>query len=396
MQKRESVMSPVDNLLAAVRQIEPIVRQHAQQAERDRRLAAAVANAMRDSGIYRMWRPKKLGGFEVTPVDGFRVIEELSRIDSAAGWNLALSVGGDMFGAWLDDDVAREIIKPEAILAGSFNPMRKAVPTDGGYQVSGRTPFVSGAHQATFYFGLANIFDNGEIRMGPNGIPETLLTVFPPSEAEIVDNWNTMGMCGTGSHDVNIKDVFIPKNRAVAWVPLEKPGASYEGPLYRFTVWAAISALVATALGIARAAVEETIELATKKTPAYTMKTLKDRSVVQSQLARAEAKLGSARAYLYDVFDEAWEGAAAGRSITMQQKAKLQLASTNAVLGSAEAVDYLHDIVGASGIREEYGFEKHFRDIHCITQHGFINSAKLESVGQIMLGLPPEWPFFAF
>src|SRR5262249_33224278 len=240
--------------------------------------------------------------------------------------------GGDIFGAWFDDDAAKEIFHPEAILAGAFNPMRKAIPVDGGYRVSGRTPFVSGAHQATFYLGLANIFDNGEMRIGPNGFPETLLTAFPPSEAEIIDNWNTMGMCGTGSHDVNIDDVFIPKSRAVPWVPLVNPGNNYEGPLYRLTVWAAVSALVATALGIARAALEETSELATKKTPAYTARTLKDRGVVQSQLARAEAKVGAAQVYLHGVFEEAFAEAAAGRPITMQLKAKMQLASTNAVL----------------------------------------------------------------
>ena len=389
-------MSPLDTLLTAVREIEPIVRQNAPQAERDRKLSTPVAQAMRDSGLYRMWRPKTLGGFEITPVDGFRVIEELARIDSAAGWNLALSAGGDIFGAWFDDDTASEIFKPEAIIAGSFNPMRKAVPADGGYRVSGRTPFVSGAHQATIFVGLANIFDNGEMRIGGNGIPEALLTAFPPSESEIIDNWNTMGMCGTGSHDVNITDVFIPKNRAVPFVPLVNPGSNYEGPLYRFQVWAAVSALVATALGLTRAALEETIELATKKTPAYTAKTLKDRSVVQSQLARAEAKVGAARAYLYDAFDKVWYEVTAGNPITMQHKARMQLASTNAVLESAQAVDFLHDIVGASGIRENYGFAKHFRDVHVITQHGFLNSAKLESVGQIMLGLQPEWPFFAF
>src|SRR5262249_18155480 len=149
-------------------------------------------------------------------------------------------------------------------------------------------------------------------------------------------------------------------------VPLVKAGSNYQGPLYRLTVWVAVSALVATALGIARAAVEETIELATRKTPAYTTKTLKDRGVVQSQLARAEAKLGAAQAYLHQVFEQAWEEAAAGRPITMQLKAKMQLASTNAVLESAQAVDCLHDIVGASGIREEYSFAKHFRDVHVI------------------------------
>src|SRR5262249_55091746 len=143
----------------------------------------------------------------------------------------------------------------------------------------------------------------------PNGIPETLMTAFLPSEAEIIDNWNTMGMCGTGSHDVTIQDVFVPKNRAVPWIPLQKPGSAYEGPLYRLTIWPAVAALVATALGIARADIDETIDLATKKTPAYTVKTLKDRAVVQSQLARAEAKLGAGRAYFYDAFKEAWEEA---------------------------------------------------------------------------------------
>jgi alkylation response protein AidB-like acyl-CoA dehydrogenase len=106
--------------------------------------------------------------------------------------------------------------------------------------------------------------------------------------------------------------------------------------------------------------------------------------------------LGAGRAYLYDVFEEAWEEAVAARPITMKMRAKMQLASTNAVLESAEAVDLVHAIVGASGIREEYAFSKHFRDIHVITQHGFINASKLESVGQIMLGLEPEWPFFPF
>jgi alkylation response protein AidB-like acyl-CoA dehydrogenase len=389
-------MSVTNTLLRAVREIEPTIRQHAAAAERDRRLAAPVARAMREAGLYRLWRPKALGGFEVDPVAAFRILEEVARIDSAAGWNLQLSTAFDVFGPWYDDHAAKEIFGPDAILGGALNPMRKAVPVDGGYRVSGRTPFVSGAHQDTIFFGLATIFDDGEMRVGRNGIPETLLTACPANEAEIVDNWNTMGMCGTGSHDVKMEGVFIPESRAVPWVPLEKPGSAYEGPLYRLTIWPAVAALVPPALGIARAAIEETIELVTKKTPAYTTKTLKDRAVVQSQLARAEARLGAGRAYFYDVFEQAWEEAIAARPITMELKAKMQLASTNAVLESAGAVDLIHGIVGASGIREEYAFAKHFRDIHVITQHGFINASKLESVGQIMLGLQPEWPFFLF
>ena len=95
------------------------------------------------------------------------------------------------------------------------------------------------------------------------------------------------------------------------------------------------------------------------------------------------------------MFGEAWELAIADRAITIGVKARMQLAATHAVLASAEAVDLIHAIVGASGIREEKPFERHFRDVHVITQHGFVNASKLESVGQILLGLAPEWPFFA-
>jgi alkylation response protein AidB-like acyl-CoA dehydrogenase len=389
-------MPTIDSLLKTVREIEPIIRCHAAEAERDCRLAAAVAKAMREAGLYRLWRPKALGGFEVEPVAGFRVIEEVSRIDSAAGWNLQIAVAHDMFAPWFGDQAAKEIFGFDAIPVGSFNPARKAVPVAGGYRISGRTTFVSGAHHATAFLGFANIYDDGELRVAADGNPEMLLIAVPAPEAEIVDNWNTMGMRGSGSHDVEMRDVFIPEHWAAPWRPLEKPGSAYQGSLYRLTVWPAIAALVPPALGIARAAIDEAVELITRKTPAYGTKTLKNQAVVQSQLARAEAKLGAGRLYFYQAFEEAWKEAVAARSVTIELKAKMQLAMTHAVLESAAAVDLIHEIVGASGIREEYEFSKHFRDIHVITQHGFINAGKLEAVGQIMLGLEPEWPFFQF
>jgi alkylation response protein AidB-like acyl-CoA dehydrogenase len=389
-------MPAIDSLLKTVREIEPIIRCHAAEAERDCRLAAAVAKAMREAGLYRLWRPKALGGFEVEPVAGFRVIEEVSRIDSAAGWNLQIAVAHDMFAPWFGDQAAKEIFGFDAIPVGSFNPARKAVPVVGGYRISGRAGFVSGAHHATAFLGFANIYDDGEPRLNRDGVPEMRLIAVPASEANIIDNWNTMGMRGSGSHDVEMQDVFIPEHWAVPWGPLQKPGSAYQGPLYRLTVWPAIAALVPPALGIARAAIDEAIVLITQKTPAYGTKTLKNQGVAQSQLARAEAKLGAARAYFYQVFEEAWQEAVAANPITIGLKARMQLAMTHAVLESAAAVDLIHEIAGASGIREEYAFSRHFRDIHVITQHGFINAGKLEAVGQIMLGLESEWPFFRF
>jgi alkylation response protein AidB-like acyl-CoA dehydrogenase len=389
-------MTITDTLLKAVRDIEPIIRQHALEAERERKLAAPVARAMHQAGLYRLWRPKALGGFELDPVSGLRLIEEVSRLDSAAGWNLQIAVAHDMFAPWFSDQAAQEIFNSGAIPVGAFNPARKAVPVAGGYRISGRTAFVSGAHHATAFIGFAHIYDGGRLRVDTNGIPETRLIAVPASEAHIVDNWNTMGMRGSGSHDVEMQDAFIPEHWAAPWGPLEKPGSAYEGPLYRLTVWPAIAALVAPALGITRAAIDEAVELINNKTPAFGARTLKTNAIVQAQLAKAEAKLGASRAFFFGTFEEAWLDAVAGKPITVALKGRMQLAMTHATLECAKAVSLIHEIAGASGIREEYSFERHFRDIHVITQHGFLNANKLESVGQILLGLDPEWPFFRF
>src|SRR5213593_1790937 len=121
-----AVSNPDDDVSAVslsetVRGLEPIIREHAPVAERERRLPAAVAHAMRDQGLFRMWRPKAFGGYETDPMTAFQVFEEVSRIDSAAGWNLQLSCAVDAFGGWFPDQGAREIFgAADAILAGAF------------------------------------------------------------------------------------------------------------------------------------------------------------------------------------------------------------------------------------------------------------------------------------
>jgi alkylation response protein AidB-like acyl-CoA dehydrogenase len=143
------------SLLDTVHLIEPVIRAHSAQAERERRLPDAVANTMRESGLYRLWRPRAFGGLEVDPMTAFQVFEEVSRIDSAAGWNLWASCNFDTVGPWFDDEGAKEIFgQPGALLAGSWFPSRRAEPVDGGYRVTGQTPFASGADQAQWIIGL--------------------------------------------------------------------------------------------------------------------------------------------------------------------------------------------------------------------------------------------------
>jgi alkylation response protein AidB-like acyl-CoA dehydrogenase len=390
----ETVQSVVE-LLDQIRKIEPLIRSESATAEKERRLSASVADELRGLGCYRMYRPRERGGLGFDPVSAFRVVEELSRIDSAAGWNIAVANASEPFGAWFSDETTAEVFGPaDTTMAGAFNPPRKAVPVDGGYQLSGKTTFNSNCHSANWVLGLANIYDSDEPRLGEDGHPETLITLFPMSEAEIIENWETLGMRGTGSHDVNVDNIFVPKSHAVPFVPMETPSSAYSGPLHRTTVWPSVAINGVSAMGIAQAAIDAYIDLAGIKIPAYTERTLRDRSMVQLRLAHAEAKLGAARAYLYDTFNTAWKTAVSGSFLDMQQKADCQQASSYSVMASAEAVDLIHSIAGSSAIRNEQSFQRHFRDCHVITQHAFVCESRLEAVGQVRLGLEPDWGFF--
>jgi indole-3-acetate monooxygenase len=383
------------SLLDAVRRIEPVIRAHAADAERERRLPDVVADAMRACGLYRLWRPRAFGGFEVDPMTAFRVLEEVSRIDSAAGWNLQLSSAIDAMGAWFPDDGAEKIYgQPDVSFGGSFFPSRRALAVDGGYRVTGQTPFVSGAHQAHWFLGLAQVYDGDAPRLGADGAPVTLLTMCPASDAVIVDNWRTLGMRGTGSHDVVMTDVFVPSRHTALLAPYEKPGSAYQGPLYKFTVWTAITVLAPPPLGIARAALDDLLELAGRKTPSYLATPLRDRTSVQAAVGEAEATLGAGRAYLYEALQEVWDKALEGHLIDMPGKMKLQLAATYAIAAAVRTVDLVHKAVGTTGIRDEHRFQRYFRDVHTIEHHAYISAARYESGGQYFLGVPIEWPFY--
>ncbi len=389
----------MESLFDAVDQIAPTLRKHAAEAEANSRLSDGAAKAMKDAGLYAIWIPRAYGGLELDLMAGIRLVERVASIDSAAGWTLALSVGGSVFPAFFDEQAAAEIYADGASpMAGCFFPPTEAVPVEGGFRVNGRTPFGSGSHHCRWFGAMAHVVENGKERLDEQGQPETSIVFVPSSQIEIIDHWDTLGLRGTGSHDVAIRDAFVPKNRLVRMLAPEERtlGKGFEGPLYRCTVWPAVAALSAVATGIARAAIDELVALAIRKTPNYTPGPLRERSVAQMQLARAEAKLGAARAYLSETLRDAWQSGVAGRFVDLQQKHRIQRASIHAAEASAEAVDLVHAAAGSSGIRKEFPFERHFRDVHVITQHAFHSTARYESVGKPLVGLASDWDFFAY
>ncbi len=141
--------------------------------------------------------------------------------------------------------------------------------------------------------------------------------------------------------------------------------------------------LATVPLGIARAAIDDLLELAVRKTPSYLATPLRDRSNIQALIGEAEAALGAGRAYLYEALGEVWDKALQGHVIDMPGKMKLQLAATYAAAAAAKVVDLVHAAAGTTSIRDEHRFQRHFRDAHTITQHAFISASRYEFGGPV-------------
>jgi alkylation response protein AidB-like acyl-CoA dehydrogenase len=303
------------------------------KAERDRQVLDELVFALRDAGVFRMWRPKSLGGLELDPVSGVRVFEEVSRYEVSVGWNAHISNVVDVHAAWFPDSAIERVFNgPDHIYSGALNPPFIAVPhtRDGveGYLLNGRAPFASGIHHADHVLALAMF------PPPPDGPPSVFFTMLPKQQLVIhQDTWDTLGMCATGSYDIEARDLFLPADQLTPLAPRQTTATHYATQqLYRLSIWPLVSALGAPSLGVARAAIDDLLALTTSKVPSYTQRTLRDRDVVQSQVARAEATLGAARAYFYEAIREAWAAVEKpGSCLNITHKQKLQLATCHAI-----------------------------------------------------------------
>jgi len=385
-------------LLEAARAAGPLVREHAAQAEHERRVPRAVHDALTAAGLQRMLTPRSLGGFELDPVSCARIVEEVATFDSAAAWSLQSANVNAWWAARMPEEGVDEIYgrNANAMVAAAFHPPQQAVEVPGGFRVTGRAPFASTIHDCDWALFGAIIMDDGKPRMTEFG-PAMIAVILRTSELEILDTWYTLGMRGTDSNDVAFKDVFVPVSRMFALAPSFEPGRHFKGPLYRFPAAGIIAIFsAAVVMASARNAITEFREIAQKKTPFGSMKTLRDRGSVQSGLAEAEATLRSARAFLYEALTDTWARTAAGVPNTLEHRADLLVATINAAQSSARVTDTIHRLAGTTGIYEKSPLDRYFRDTHTLRHHGFVAENKLESVGQIYLGLEPDFPLIVF
>src|SRR5438034_5391798 len=376
------------SLLEAAKKLAPMIQAAAPESEDLRELPRPLFEAISDAGLIHMALPRAIGGGEIDLPTYIQVIEELGKADASTGWVVnQLTIVGT-YASSMPREIAKKIwiYTPHGCVANTPAATATAVVVPGGYRVTGRQGFSTGSRNAAWVAPHAQVIENGQVRLD-GGAPETRYLFVPVAEAELLDTWKVRGMRGTGTHHFAVNDVFVPAERSVhpASAPLVEPGPLYRIP--RTLLFASGDAAVS--LGLARTCLATFAELAGAKTPRAMQAMLRDQSIVQSAVGHAEANLRSARAFLFEAVREIWAAATAG-AVSLDHRAAMRLAATHSIRLAAQIVDTAYNAAGATAIYEDHPLQRHFQDVHVITQHLQGRLSHYELVGRHWLGLPVD------
>src|SRR5882724_3226207 len=272
----------------------------ADEIERTRRIPEALLGRLHDSRLFRMLLPRSAGGDETEPAVYVAAIEELARHDASIAWNAFVANSSSLIAAYLEPAVSHAIFAdPRSIVAWGPSNVSCAQAVDVGYRLTGRWDFASGCRQARWMAAHCQVLEaDGALRLNSSGRPTIRTLLFPAREATLLDTWRTIGLRGTASDSYSVDDLFVPE--AFSTTREDPTLRRARGPLYAFTMQCLYATgVAAVAFGIARAMLSEFVTLASRKAPRGLAR-LADNAVVQADVARAAARLGSARAYLIE------------------------------------------------------------------------------------------------
>jgi alkylation response protein AidB-like acyl-CoA dehydrogenase len=383
-----ATLSDGDRSAAVARALAPEITQRADEAEATGTMPIDLVERLRAAGVFRALQPRSLGGFEVAPVEFIEMIEELARADGSAGWIAAIGAGAPAFTAWLEPAIANELFGSDADFLAStvFAPTGRAVPdSTGRFTVDGRWPFASGCRHAEWLLAGMFVFDGDAPRMIPEQGPDWRLAFFPRANADIIDNWDVLGLRATGSNDIIARGLRVAEEHTIS--PFFQP-ARQDGPLWRLAFFTLVGvALVGVPLGIARRALDEFTDLATTKLRAGTFEPIARDAAAQVAFANAEANLRSARAFVLNEASALWDTARAGDPPSLEQRAGFQLATQQAMRAARQAVDTAFDLTGASAVHTTHPLQRCFRDLHTANQHVYFSPAALKRYANNHFGI---------
>ncbi|CAN7335930.1 acyl-CoA dehydrogenase family protein [Bradyrhizobium sp. LjRoot220] len=377
----------VSSYLGAIKRLAPVIAEHRAAFDSERRLPDAVFDALADAGLFRLWLPQALGGPELSPGDFMTVVEAASELDGSVGWLVGNGGGMSRIGGYLPERVVREFFSnPRVFVTSATGAVGEAQKVEGGYRVSGRWPFGSGAPHASHFMGLAS----AKSADGKDGPP--LCCYFERRDVVVHDTWRVSGLRATGSCDFEVGNLFVPEQHTHNF---QESRPTQDGIVYRLPRLSAFAWTVSVVpLGIARGAMNAFVELASRKARLGVSTLLRDREIVQSNYGRADALHRAARAFLIEAMSELMAASVEEGPRLISARAVFRTACTHAAESALRIVDMLAAETGAAAIFETSPIERFVRDVHAAVKHIAMTPNNYVVSGRVGLGLEPGTPRF--
>lgn len=338
--------------------IRPLLAEQSSHFDRDRRISDEAFAALSEAGFFRLLLPVQLGGCGLSPLDFMTLVEHAAELDGTIGWLVGNGGGMSRVGGYLTLDAAREVFgRSSAFVASSTGAIGKAVPVDGGYRITGRWPFASGAPHATTFAPLCEVND---------GSGRIVLTFLPREAVNLIDNWHVSGMKGTGSWDFEADNVFLP----AAFVCDFQPTPTDAGVVYRLPGVSAFVWTVATVpLGIAKGAIDAFISASSQHRRQDMTVPIAERELAQSEIGRCLARCRAARAYMRSAMSSLCASVEGGGSDLVAARIDYRLACSHAAEVAVAVVLRINDLTGARALAECQPFERRERDVRAAAKH---------------------------
>ncbi|MGO3028197.1 MULTISPECIES: indole-3-acetate monooxygenase [Pseudomonas] len=358
------------------------IKKRARSGEFDRLgyIAQDVIDAFKTLGVYRALVPRRFGGDECSPGEFCAMVEEISRADGSAGWVASFGMS-PVYLASLPLDTIRQVYAngPDVVFAGGIFPPQPAEAVPGGFKVNGRWKYSSGCMGASLV-GVGIAPKNGDKLDLPR------LAVMPQSKVRIEQTWDTVGLLGTGSHDLVVEDVVVSEE----WTFVRGGAANLDEPFFRYpSLSFATQVLSVVGLGVARAALDELRDMAAGRISVTGAPAVADRPLAQVEIAKAEAALRAARAFFFESIEDAWQTVLRGDPLSVEKTNLLRLSSTHATRVAAEVARTAQMLSGMTGVYNSSPLARCVNDAQVVTQHAFMGDITYQNAGAVFFGKQP-------
>lgn len=379
------------SVLDAVELLLPVLAERAQEAEDARVVPVESIKALEEAGYFKLLQPARFGGFEADPMTFYRAVRMIASACGSTGWvssvigvhawQLALFPEQAQHEVWGDDQATR--------MSSSYAPTGRAQLTEGGYRLSGRWSFSSGCGHASWVL-LGGIVTDAEAN------PVDFRTfLLPGTDYQIDDVWDTVGLRGTGSNDIVVKDAFVPEHRSLGFADVTKcdcPGHEVnDAPLYRIPFGSVFSCTITTPIiGMATGAYQAHVAYQRERvSTAYIGQKTAEDPFAQTRIARAAAEIDAAWLALDHNMTELMTHANAGERIPMPLRLRIRRDQVLGTERSVHAVDLLFENSGGRALRSGTVIQRAWRDVHAGRAHAINDPERaLSMFGRSEFGLP--------